>query len=50
MREQVSIFCADLSYDMVMFQAFAVNIPSLVIFVVKAETGFYEKYILYVSH
>lgn len=34
---------------MAMFLAFAVNIPSLVIFVVKAETAFYEKYTSYVS-
>ena len=34
---------------MAMFLAFVVNIPSLVIFVVKVETAFYEKYTSYVS-
>ena len=47
--EQVSIFRTAPSFDMAMFLAFAVNIPSLVIFVVKVETAFYEKYTLYVS-
>ena len=49
MAERVSIFRSVLSYDMAMFLAFVVNIPSLVIFVVKVETAFYEKYTLYVS-
>lgn len=48
-REQVSIFRSVPSYDMAMFLAFVVNIPSLVIFVVKVETAFYEKYTSYVS-
>lgn len=47
--EQVCIFRSVPSYDMAMFLAFAVNIPSLVIFVVKVETAFYEKYTSYVS-
>lgn len=47
--EQVSIFHTAPSFDMAMFFAFAVNIPSLVIFVVKVETAFYEKFVVYVS-
>lgn len=47
--EQVSIFRTAPSFDMAMFLAFAVNIPSLVIFVVKVETAFYEKFVLYIS-
>ena len=47
--EQVSIFRTAPSFDMAMFLAFAVNIPSLVIFVVKVETAFYEKFVVYVS-
>lgn len=49
LREQVSIFSTAPSYDMAMFLAFAVNIPALVIFVVKVETAFYEKFVLYIS-
>ena len=48
-REQVSIFRTAPSYDMAMFLAFVVNIPALVIFVVKVETAFYEKFVAYVS-
>ena len=48
-REQVSIFYTAPSYDMAMFLAFLINIPSLVIFVVKVETAFYEKFVVYVS-
>ena len=48
-REQVSIFRTAPSYDMAVFLAFVVNIPSLVIFVVKVETAFYEKFVVYVS-
>ena len=47
--EQVSIFHTAPSFDMAMFLAFLVNIPSLVIFVVKVETAFYEKFVVYVS-
>lgn len=47
--EQVSIFHTVPSFDMAMFLAFVVNIPSLVIFVVKVETAFYEKFVVYVS-
>lgn len=48
-REQVSIFRTAPSFDMAVFLAFAINIPSLVIFVVKVETAFYEKFVVYVS-
>lgn len=47
--EQVSIFRTAPSYDMAVFLAFVINIPSLVIFVVKVETAFYEKFVVYVS-
>lgn len=49
MSEQVSIFHTAPSFDMALFLAFVVNIPSLVIFVVKVETAFYEKFVVYVS-
>lgn len=47
--EQVSIFHTVPVYDFALFIAVFVNMPSLVIFVVKVETSFYEKYTLYVS-
>lgn len=47
--EQVSIFLTAPVYDFALFVAVFVNMPSLVIFVVKVETSFYEKYTLYVS-
>lgn len=47
--EQVSIFRTAPTYDFALFIAVFVNMPSLVIFVVKVETSFYEKYTLYVS-
>ena len=49
MREQVSIFSTTPVYDLAMFLAIAVNMSALVIFVVKAETAFYEKYVAYLS-
>lgn len=49
MAEQVSIFRTFPAYDMGLFLAVVMNMPSLVIFVVKVETSFYEKYTLYVS-
>lgn len=49
MAEKVCIFCTIPPYDSAMFLAFVVNVPSLVIFVVKVETAFYEKFSLYVS-
>lgn len=47
--EQVSIFHTAPSFDLALFLAFMVNIPSLVIFVVKVETTFYEKFVVYIS-
>lgn len=47
--EQVSIFLTAPVYDFALFIAVFVNMPSMVIFVVKVETAFYEKYTLYVS-
>lgn len=49
MAEQVSIFRTFPAYDFALFIAVFVNMPSLVIFVVKVETAFYEKYTIYVS-
>lgn len=49
LREQVSIFRTAPAYDMAMFLAFVVNVPALVIFVVKVETAFYEKFVVYIS-
>lgn len=49
MSEQVSIFRTAPSYDLAMFMAIAVNMSSLVIFVVKAETAFFDKYVAYLS-
>lgn len=49
MAEQVSIFYTTPVYDIALFLAVVVNMPALVIFVVKVETTFYEKYTLYVS-
>lgn len=45
----MSIFRTAPSFDMALFLAFVVNIPALVIFVVKVETTFYEKFVVYVS-
>lgn len=47
--EKVSIFLTAPVYDYALFLAVFINMPSLVIFVVKVETAFYEKYTLYVS-
>lgn len=47
--EQISIFKTSPNYDMAFFLAIIVNMPALVIFVVKAETAFYEKYVAYLS-
>lgn len=49
MREQVSIFWTAPNYDMAMYMAVAVNMSALVIFVVKAETAFFDKYVAYLS-
>lgn len=49
MAERVSVFSTAPTYDIALFLAVVVNMPSLVIFVVKVETSFYEKYTQYVS-
>lgn len=49
MQVRVSIFKTAPSYDVAMFWAVMINLPSMVIFVVKTETGFYEKYKKYIS-
>lgn len=49
MKEQVSIFRTAPAYDLALFMAIAVNMSALVIFVVKAETSFFEKYVEYLS-
>lgn len=49
MSVQVSIFKTAPTYDLAMFMAIAVNMPAMVIFVVKVETAFYDKYVAYLS-
>lgn len=49
MRVQVSIFQTAPNYDMAMFLAMLVNLSGRVIFEIKTETVFYEKYIEYLS-
>ena len=49
MQVQISVFKTAPSYDLAMFLAIIVNLPAFVIFVVKVETVFYEKYVNYLS-
>lgn len=49
MSVQVSIFKTAPNYDMAMFLAMVINLSGMVIFQVKTETTFYEKYIAYLS-
>lgn len=49
MRERVSIFSTAPTYDQAMFLAIVVNMPALVLFVVRVETSFFDKYTLYLS-
>lgn len=49
MREHVSIFRTVPNYNLAMFAAIAVNMSALVIFVVKAETASFDKYVAYLS-
>lgn len=49
MREQVSIFRTAPTYDLALFFAIIVNMSALVIFVVKVETAFFDKYVAYLS-
>lgn len=48
-RVKVSVFCVAPNYDMAFFLAILVNLSGMVIFEVKTETSFYEKYIDYLS-
>lgn len=49
MQERISIFHTAPLYDQAMFLSILVNMPALVIFVVKVETAFFDKYTLYLS-
>ena len=49
MRATVSIFSTAPNYDLAMFLAILVNLSGMVIFEVKTETTFYEKYVSYLS-
>lgn len=49
MRECVSIFWTAPPYDLAMFLAIIANMSSLVIFVVRVETAFFDKYVAYLS-
>ncbi|MBP3912054.1 MAG: exopolysaccharide Pel transporter PelG [Niameybacter sp.] len=49
MQVKIGIFRTTPQYDAALFLALIINLPSLVIFVVKVETVFYEKYIVYLS-
>lgn len=49
MQEKVSIFHTAPLYDQAMFLSILINMPALVIFVVKVETAFFDKYTLYLS-
>lgn len=48
-RQTVSIFSTTPTYDMAMYLAIVVNLPALVLFVVKTETAFFDKYVRYLS-
>lgn len=49
MSVQITIFKIAPNYDMAMFLALLVNLSGMVIFEVKTETTFYDKYIDYLS-
>lgn len=49
MQVKVSIFRTTPVYDVAMFAAIIVNLSAMVIFVVKTETAFYDKYVSYLS-
>lgn len=49
MSVQISIFRTAPNYDMALFLAMLVNLSGMVIFEVKTETTFYEKYVEYLS-
>ena len=49
MRLKISIFSTAPTYDMAMFFAVVISLPAFVLFVVKVETIFYERYVKYIS-
>ncbi len=49
MKVKVSIFNIAPNYDLASFFAIVINLPAFVLFVVKVETVFYEKYVKYIS-
>lgn len=49
MQVSVSVFRVAPNYDLAMFLAMLVNLSGLVVFEVKTETMFYEKYVAYLS-
>ena len=49
MRATVSIFSTAPNYDLAMFLAIVVNLSGMVVFEVKTETAFYDKYVSYLS-
>ena len=49
MSVKVSIFKIAPNYDMAIFLAMVMNLSAMVIFVVKTETQFYDKYVEYLS-
>ncbi len=49
MGERISIFRTAPTYDLALFFAMIVNMSALVIFVVKVETAFFDKYVAYLS-
>jgi uncharacterized membrane protein len=49
MRVTVSIFSTAPNYDLAMFLAILINLSGMIIFEVKTETTFYEKYVSYLS-
>ena len=49
MSATVSIFSTAPNYDLAMFMAILINLSGMVIFEVKTETTFYDKYISYLS-
>ncbi len=49
MKVKVSIFNIAPNYDLASFFAIVISLPAFVLFVVKVETVFYEKYVKYIS-
>lgn len=49
MQVSVSIFHTAPNYDVAMFIAILVSLSAMIIFVVKTETAFYDKYVNYLS-